>query len=256
MNFIFNKILVSTPTNNLKRTLLSSLRIIPTLLLAVFFLGSCAQSSEKELTSNSDKTIHYLALGDSYTIGESVAESERWPNQLADSLRTKGYSIPEVNIIARTGWTTAELQDGIEQASPPSTYDLVSLLIGVNNQYRGYEISIYIEEFEELLNQAIEFAQGDTTKVFVVSIPNYGVTPFGISRGEDRIRQELLMYDSIADSIASEYNIPFVNISPISEWAKDDPSLIAEDALHPSGKMYTLWVEEMLPTVRELLSKQ
>ncbi len=233
-----------------------SLRIIPTLILSIFFLGSCTQSSEKAQSPLSEEPILYLALGDSYTIGESVSEPERWPNQLADSLRLKGYSIPEVNIIARTGWTTAELQDGIQEATPNSNYDLVSLLIGVNNQYRGYDLNIYRAEFKELLEQAIDFAQGDAEKVFVVSIPNYGVTPFGESRGEDRIRQELLVYDSIADSIATEYGIPFVNISPISEWAKDDPSLIAEDELHPSGKMYTLWVEEMLPTVREILSEQ
>ncbi len=235
---------------------MSPLRFISTLVVSIFFLGSCTQSAEKEQSSLSGESIQYLALGDSYTIGESVSEPERWPNQLADSLRKSEYSFSEVNIIATTGWTTAELQEGIEEASPSSDYDLVSLLIGVNNQYRGYELDIYRSEFEELLEQAIDFARGDTNKVFVVSIPNYGVTPFGQSRGEDQIRQELLLYDAIADSIASEYGIPFVNISPISEWAKDDPTLIAEDQLHPSGKMYTLWVEEMLPTVREILSEQ
>ncbi|RNC79963.1 MAG: SGNH/GDSL hydrolase family protein [Balneola sp.] len=256
MNFIFKKIPVSTPTNNLKSIPLSSLRIFPALILSILFLGSCTQSTEKKQPHDQNKPVRYLALGDSYTIGESVPEPERWPNQLADSLRVAGLFVEEVSIIARTGWTTAELQQGIEEEEPLSEYDLVSLLIGVNNQYRGYDLNIYRKEFKELLQQAIGFARGNKEKVFVVSIPNYGVTPFGQSRGEERIRQELLIYDAIADSIASTFDIPFVNISPISEWAKDDPSLIAEDELHPSGEMYSLWVKEMIPTVREILSEQ
>lgn len=203
----------------------------------------------------SDSPLRFLALGDSYTIGESVSESERWPVQLSDSLSSKGIIVQKTDIIATTGWTTDELLAGIESASPDSSYSLVSLLIGVNNQYRGYEISQYMEEFERLLNKAITFAEGNAQRVFVVSIPNYGVTPFGQQRGEDRIRQELLEYDAIADSIAASYGIPFVNITPISEGAKEDETLVADDNLHPSGKQYTLWVEEILPVVLQLLEQ-
>ncbi|HAW79874.1 MAG TPA: lysophospholipase, partial [Balneola sp.] len=140
------------------------------------------------------------------------------------------------------------------EKEPSSNYDLVSLLIGVNNQYRGYPIDQYKKEFKELLLQAITFANGDTTKVFVVSIPNYGVTPFGMEKGEDTIRQELLIYDSIADSISSEMDIPFINITPVSEKAKEDPSYIASDQLHPSGKQYKEWVELILPEVKLMLN--
>ena len=204
----------------------------------ILFLGNCSPKPESGETYSENlfqkNGLRFLALGDSYTIGESVSENERWPNQLSDSLSTKGFEFEEVNIIATTGWTTAELQAGILKANPDSSYDMVSLLIGVNNQYRGYDVNIYRTEFKELLEKAIVLANGDTKKVFVVSIPNYGVTPFGESLGEDRIREELLYYDAIADSIAQTVGIPFVNITPISEDATTNPGLIAGDQLHPS----------------------
>ncbi|MBO6524864.1 MAG: SGNH/GDSL hydrolase family protein [Balneolaceae bacterium] len=219
----------------------------------MLFLSVCASSPERnsvdEVNQNISESISFLALGDSYTIGESVPADKRWPVQLADSLKIEGIEVTDLKIIATTGWTTAELQQGISEAELNPPYNLVSLLIGVNNQYRGYDIEIYRAEFRELLEQAIMFAGGDSSNVFVVSIPNYGVTPFGQTRGEVRIRKELLEYDSIAKEIASEYNIPFVNITPISENAKIDMSLIADDELHPSGKMYSHWVSEMLPVV-------
>ncbi|MFV1885373.1 MAG: SGNH/GDSL hydrolase family protein [Balneola sp.] len=236
---------------------MKQLRITTFPLILILFLNVCSSVPEKSsgevALPNYVTPIKYLALGDSYTIGESVPESMRWPVQLTDSLSGSGIELADLKIIAKTGWTTAELQEGISRTEVSPPYDLVSLLIGVNNQYRGYDIGIYRTEFRELLEQSIQFAGGDSSKVFVVSIPNYGVTPFGQSRGENRIRTELLEYDAIAKQIASEYGIPFINITPISEDAKKDMSLIAEDELHPSGKMYSLWVHEMLPTVRSLL---
>ncbi|MEQ9279816.1 MAG: SGNH/GDSL hydrolase family protein [Balneola sp.] len=205
---------------------------------------SCAQKNN----------ISYLALGDSYTIGEAVSEEQRWPVQLTEKLNEAGIHVDDPLIIAKTGWTTDELQKAIVEKNPKTDYDLVSLLIGVNNQYRGYPIDQYKKEFKELLLQAVAFADGDTTKVFVVSIPNYGVTPFGIEKGEEKIRQELLVYDSIADSISSAYNIPFINITPISEKAKKDSSYIASDQLHPSGKQYIEWVDLILPKVKLMLN--
>jgi|TARA_R110001599_G_scaffold8254_2_gene39958 lysophospholipase L1-like esterase len=205
---------------------------------------SCAQKNN----------ISYLALGDSYTIGEAVSEEQRWPVQLTEKLNEAGIHVDDPLIIAKTGWTTDELQKAIVEKNPKTDYDLVSLLIGVNNQYRGYPIDQYKKEFKELLLQAVAFADGDTTKVFVVSIPNYGVTPFGIEKGEEKIRQELLLYDSIADSISSAYNIPFINITPISEKAKKDSSYIASDQLHPSGKQYSEWVDLILPKVKLMLN--
>ena len=205
---------------------------------------SCAQKNN----------ISYLALGDSYTIGEAVSEEQRWPVQLTEKLNEAGIHVDDPLIIAKTGWTTDELQKAIVEKNPKTDYDLVSLLIGVNNQYRGYPIDQYKKEFKELLLQAVAFADGVTTKVFVVSIPNYGVTPFGIEKGEEKIRQELLLYDSIADSISSAYNIPFINITPISEKAKKDSSYIASDQLHPSGKQYSEWVDLILPKVKLMLN--
>ncbi len=218
------------------------------LLGITFFLFSSSTFAQQQLL--------YLALGDSYTIGESVSPNLRWPTQLVDSLNTLNDS--EFNppqIIAKTGWTTSELQHTLEQNNISDTYDLVSLLIGVNNQYRGYDIELYKKEFRALLEKSIYYAKNDTSRVFVVSIPNYGVTPFGIKKGEHKIRKELLEYDAIAEQISSEYGIPFVDITPISEKAKSDYSLIAHDQLHPSGKMYSEWVHEILPVVKSLLSE-
>lgn len=231
-------------------------RITRFLLLTPLLVFLFCDTEPKPISSESSASVavSYLALGDSYTIGESVDESLRWPVQLSDSLNNNGFIVNKTDIIARTGWTTAELKDGITNAQPDSTYDLVSLLIGVNNQYRGYDIEIYRTEFRELLEWAIALASGDPENVFVVSIPNYGVTPFG-SSNEDQIRQELLEYDAIAASIAEEYGIPLINITPISEEAKTDTTLIAEDNLHPSGSMYTLWVSKMLPVVQDLLEQ-
>lgn len=217
--------------------------LIPSLLLVLVTI-SCAQKNK----------ISYLALGDSYTIGESVPENLRWPVQLVDQLNNSRFSMAQPEIIATTGWTTDELQTAINEENPSTNYKLVSLLIGVNNQYRGYPIKQYKIEFKKLLEQAISFADGKAERVFVVSIPNYGVTPFGMEKGEDRIRNELLIYDAIADSISSEFNIPFINITPISEKAKTDASYIASDQLHPSGKQYSEWVDLMLPRVKEILN--
>ncbi len=226
------------------------LRLFSSLFL-IIFIGCSSPKTPIEA-----QEFRYLALGDSYTIGESVPENERWPIQLSDSLNAHGYSIITTDIIATTGWTTAELMSGISAENPDSNYQLVSLLIGVNNQFRGYDFEIYEKELVDLVNRAIALAGGTADRVFMVSIPNYGVTPFGQSRGEERIRQELLAYDAYAHQIAEQFGIPFFNITPISEKAKDDDSYIANDRLHPSGKMYTEWVELMLEDVKILLDGQ
>ncbi|MDZ7659330.1 SGNH/GDSL hydrolase family protein [Fodinibius sp.] len=221
------------------------------ILLSTVLLSGCQEKS-KSTVSDQEITyqeISFLALGDSYTIGESVDEEERWPVQLADSLRQHGYSVSPPDIIAETGWTTADLQQAIDEENPQSNYDLVSLLIGVNNQYQGLNFEQFEQEFEELLSQAITFAGDDTADVFVVSIPNYGATPFGQIRNPEQIRQELKQYNETAESIAQEYEITFIDITPISEKALDNPELTASDDLHPSGKMYQLWVSKMLPSI-------
>ncbi|WP_236017557.1 SGNH/GDSL hydrolase family protein [Roseivirga sp. E12] len=197
----------------------------------------------------------YLALGDSYTIGESVAVSERWPVQLVKTLNEQGIAMADPKIIATTGWRTDDLQNGIkEDKALLSGYDLVSLLIGVNNQYQGKSIEQYKKEFEELINTAIKFAGNNPKKVFVVSIPDYGKTPFGAAK-ENQIAKELDEYNSIAKHIAISYGIPFFNITPISRQAKERPELVAKDKLHPSGKMYSEWVALFADDVAKIIKQ-
>lgn len=196
----------------------------------------------------------YLALGDSYTIGEAVAPDERWPHVLQGRLVGDGIKVESPDIIATTGWTTDELQAAIDQAKPSSDYDLVSLLIGVNNQYRGYPIEQYINEFESLLKRAIGFAGDRANRTFVVSIPDYGVTPFAAEKNPAKIARELDDYNREAQAICKAYNVAFIDITPGSKRAAQDPSLVAEDGLHPSGKMYKEWVDEMYSTVKSMIN--
>src|SRR5688500_7924758 len=198
--------------------------------------------------------IRYLALGDSYTIGESVAEHERWPNQLASLLQANDIST-EVTTIARTGWTTDELWKGIQAREINPPYDLVSLLIGVNNQYRGLDIAEYREEFIFLLNKAIKYAGGDAKRVIVLSIPDWGVTPFAKSRDSKKIATEINLFNSINREESEKAGVYYVDITPGSREAVTDSALIAADGLHPSGKMYAEWAELVYPQVLNILEK-
>jgi len=183
------------------------------------------------------KEIKFLALGDSYTIGESVSEEERWPNQLADNLK-----IERPRIIATTGWRTDDLKGAINSANLKDDYDLVSLLIGVNNQYQGKSSTQYEIEFEDLLKKSIQLAKGKSKNVFVVSIPDYGFTPFGKAK-QETISLQLDEFNKINKRITEKYNIKYFNITGISRKGLEDPALVAADGLHPSGKMYAQWVE-------------
>ena len=189
--------------------------------------------------------IKFLALGDSYTIGESVREEERWPEQLASSLRTKGYIVDRPRIIATTGWRTDQLKKAIEDAQLKPEYNLVSLLIGVNNQYQGKSPESYAPEFEELLKMAILLAGGKKENVFVVSIPDYGFTPFGQPK-QEQISKALDEFNSVNKEITDAAGIPYFNITNISRRGLEQPDLVAADGLHPSGKQYKLWVERIL----------
>ena len=198
--------------------------------------------------------IRYLALGDSYTIGESIPEKERWPNQLAGLLQADDVST-EVTIIARTGWTTDELWKGIQAAKPEPPYDLVSLLIGVNNQYRGYDINEYREQFVFILNKSIEYARGDPNHVIVLSIPDWGVTPFAASRDSKEIAAEIDQFNSVNKEESVKVGAHYVDVTPISREAVNNPSLIASDGLHPSRKMYAEWTKLALPEVLKIIEK-
>jgi lysophospholipase L1-like esterase len=186
--------------------------------------------------------MKYLALGDSYTIGESVAEAERWPNQLVDSLIKRSWHIDKPTIIATTGWRTDNLKNAMTIAKLKSEYDLVSLLIGVNNQYQGKSSKEYAIEFEELLKTAIQLAKGKKDRVFVVSIPDYGFTPYGKPK-QETITKAIDEFNEINARITYKYGIQYFDITETSRDGLKDASLVAADGLHPSGKMYSYWVE-------------
>jgi lysophospholipase L1-like esterase len=213
-------------------------------LLSIFLIGFSISISAQD----------YLALGDSYTIGESVLESERWPNQLAQELEGTSLGVDTVTIIAKTGWTTAELIEGIKISKNTNQYDLVSLLIGVNNQYRGQSIERFEKELVALIQTAIEYSKTGSKAVFLVSIPDWGVTPFAKDRNRTQIAKEIDAFNAVISKQAKNFKLPFIDITPISKGASSDLSLLAEDQLHPSGKMYNLWVQkiksELLKTKR------
>ena len=194
---------------------------------------------------------HYLALGDSYTIGQSVEPDERWPVILANELKKAEKPIAAPEIIARTGWTTRNLLDALEQSPPTGTFDLVSLLIGVNNQYQGRNMEEYRVEFRQLLQKAIAYAGSDSRNVFVLSIPDWGVTAMGVGN-RDHIAAEIDRFNAIAKDECDKQKVIFIDITDISRTALNDPSMIARDRLHFSAKMYRLWVNKALPVVRQM----
>jgi len=205
------------------------------------------------ITESIPDSVKFLALGDSYTIGESVPVNERWPVQLSDSLKTSRIITDTLIIIAKTGWTTDELKKGIAAANPEGTFNLVSLLIGVNNQFRGRDTGEYRIQFRELLEIAINFAGGSDSRVIVLSIPDWGATPFGVNRNPDKIAEQIDNFNRINQEETLKTKASYFNITAISRLARTDPSLIAPDNLHPSGKMYKLWVEHIFPDVIKLV---
>ena len=188
----------------------------------------------------------FLALGDSYTFGESVAETERWPVQLAAMLREAGMRIAAPQIIAATGWTTSELAEAIRHAAPAGPYALVSLLIGVNNQYRGLPIEQYRQQFRDLLSRAIGFARDEPPRVLVLSIPDWGVTPFAKGRDRELIASGIDAFNAVNRAESDASDVRYVDVTGISRRAATDPGLIAADGLHPSREMYRLWAELIL----------
>ncbi len=197
--------------------------------------------------------MRFLALGDSYTIGESVSESERWPVQLAALLRAQGFDIEDPLIIARTGWTTDELSAGIDAANLQGPYDLVSLLIGVNNQYRGRDQAEYREQFVALLQRAIAFAGEEPSRVVVLSIPDWGVTPFAAGRNSTIIAAEIDAFNAVNKEEAERAGAYYVDVTPTSRLAEGNPALVANDGLHPSGQMYAEWAKLALPVTSKML---
>jgi lysophospholipase L1-like esterase len=199
------------------------------------------------------RSYSYLALGDSYTIGESVPVEQCWPVQLAGLLGEAGYDVGEPRIVARTGWTTGELKAAIEKEDLAQTYDLVSLLIGVNNQYRGYSAETYRQEFAGLLEQAKRFAGGNPGRVLVLSIPDWSVTPYAEGRDQDSIAAAIDVFNRINREETEKRDISYIDVTGTSRQAVEDLSLIAPDGLHPSEKMYAEWARPALPAAQQAL---
>lgn len=234
------------------------------LLLSLFFVLNCANNTEtyvdpiqeeveEEVQPNNFKL---LSLGDSYTIGASVCETCRFPEQLKDSLRNRfdesnNFSL---QIVATSGWTTTNLISALNSNTPTNDHDLVTLLIGVNNQFQGKPFELYETEFVILVNKAITYAKGDKSRVIVVSIPDYGFTPFG-QNNQTTITAELDNYNAYAQNYCEANNISYVYITDITQQGLENPNLVASDGLHPSELAYSKFVERILPEALPILQQ-
>ena len=212
-------------------------------LLILIFITSMKYPNDPE------KTYTYLALGDSYTIGEQVPEGYNFPNQVIRFLNEKGIAFQAPTIVAKTGWTTDELQMTLGNYSFLSKYDFVSLLIGVNNQYRGRDAIEYKEQFEEILKKAIELANGKKEHVIIVSIPDYSLTPFAKSMDREKISKEIEVFNGINKALSIQYKVQYVDVSSAFRENKDLVDLIAGDGLHPSQKEYANWAEKIVEVI-------
>lgn len=198
----------------------------------------------------------YLALGDSYTIGEGVPVAENFPYQTIQLLRKSGHDFHPAEIVAKTGWTTDELQQGISNSLLRKQYDMVSLLIGVNNQYRGRDLPQYEAEFESLLKQAITFAGNHPEHVFVLSIPDWGVTPFAEGRDREQIAHEIDNYNAINKAVAQRFQVHYFDITEGTRMATTDRTLLTADHLHYSGKEYGFWAAQLAAGIEQQLSSK
>jgi lysophospholipase L1-like esterase len=199
------------------------------------------------------RTLRYLALGDSYTIGTGATEAERFPVQLRNRLVADGFTMLPAQIIAANGWTTANLLSATNTLQPDTAYDLVTLLIGVNNQFQGRPIDEYASQFTTLLQRAIAFAGGDTVRVCVWSIPDYGATPFGASYNPAQVAAQIDLFNQVNQGITESFGVSYLYITDISRQLSPQPGMLAPDGLHPSGLQYAAWIEAHYPTIKQKL---
>jgi lysophospholipase L1-like esterase len=206
-------------------------------------------------TASATGSSRFLALGDSYTIGEGLQPNQRWPAQLVRRLRSREVELDEPEIIATTGWTTDELSVAMDAARFTPPYALVSLLIGVNNQYRGRDLENYRDEFSALLARAIALAGGRAARVIVVSIPDWGVTRFARSKNRDAdlIAGEIDRFNTAARTIAAQHSVAYVDVTAASREAADGDAMLVGDGLHPSAAQYAEWTDAILPVAMRAL---
>lgn len=215
------------------------------ILFFILFFCILPSFSQSEAMQTSHKEFTLLCLGDSYTIGERVEEADRFPNQAILQLHSKGIYFENPRIIATTGWTTDELLQAVREADLRQTFDIVTLLIGVNNQYRGRSAAEYRTEFVELLGLAISFAGNEKQRVIVLSIPDWGATPFAEGRDREKIAEEIDLFNAINKEESEKQGVHYVNVTAISRKGLNDLSLLTDDGLHPSGKMYAAWAGQV-----------
>ena len=230
------------------------------LIVGLTFFGCNSNTDSPAGDTNTENTtapenFKLIALGDSYTIGQSVCETCRFPAQLKDSLQTYFTALDTFNlqIIARTGWTTSDLKSAIVAADLQTDFDLVTLLIGVNNQYQNKPFLLYETEFVELINTAVSLVGNTASKLIIVSIPDYAYTPFGQGRNPENISSQLELYNSFARTYCENNGIKYVNITDITQDGLNNPLLVASDNLHPSALAYTKFVERILPMAIDIL---
>ena len=229
----------------IKKASSSTVAVIGMLFLLIFIVAMKHPQQKKEYS--------YLALGDSYTIGEKVPPEENFPNQAISILRKNGLDFKAPTIVAKTGWTTDELTAGINSANLESQYDFVSLLVGVNNQYRERNVTDYIPQFESLLDQALKYAEHNNSRVIVISIPDWGATPFANGRNREKIALEIDEYNRANKEIADKYNVHYINITLGNRKVANDTAFITTDGLHPSGKEYKKWAEALVAVIKSEL---
>ena len=231
------------------------------LILFLMILSCSLSETQKNITPSNPNNMNennpkrtFLALGDSYTIGQSVDEKDRWSMQLVDLLKTD-FSFTKHDIIARTGWTTEELTNAINAQKVTEQYDMVSLLIGVNNQYRGQSLEKYRTEFRALLNVSVSFARNQPKRVFVLSIPDWGMSPFGKGSDSQRIGTEIDAFNGVAKDECRKLGIVFIDITELTR-KNTDINYFASDKLHYSGKMHLLWAKEALTSAKNILKSE
>lgn len=225
--------------------------------LAVLLIAGCSKKQTNPGTTTTPPAAvakTFLALGDSYTIGQGVAASERFPAQTAEWLRLNGINFSALDYIATTGWTTPNLQNAINTQAPV-IHDVVTLLIGVNDQYQTHDTTGYRQRFTALLDKSIQLAKGKKENVFVLSIPDYSVTPFAAGYDTALIRQEIDAFNSINKNVTNQYGIVYLDITPSTREAKTNRALLATDGLHPSGLEYKKWADRLGPLMLPVLTK-
>jgi len=217
---------------------------------------ACSNGAPGQGETGIDQTrqLTYLALGDSYTIGQGVDVADRWPVQLVERLRSEGIRMADPEIMARSRWTANRLAVQLNVAAPDGPYDLVTLMIGVNDQFGGLPVEGYRDEFAALLSRAVALADDRPSHVIVVSIPDWGVTPFADGRKRDRIAMEIDLFNQVNREEAERARARYVDVTPISREAATEPSLLAADGLHPSGRMYARWLDLIVGPAREVLT--